>query len=336
MIRSTFSKHPFPSNTMSKIRILLLFCYLPIQLFAQEQRFEFEKGLMGSPFKLVFYAPDEAIAGRAADSAFARIGALNTIMSDYLDGSEINHLSATSGSGKAVVVSQDLYSIIRQSVEISAKTAGAFDITVGPVIQLWRRAMRRNYFPAPKEIDEARAGVGYKFVKLDGKNKVTLLTKGMRLDVGGIGKGLAADEAVRILKHFGIKSAMADAGGDLSLADAPPGAPGWKITVSSGEDSIQTYVLANVGVATSGASYRFIEHDGVKYSHIVDPKTGVGLTHHVRTTIVAPNGTLADALATAVSVAGVEKSKKMIRKFPGTKAWLIESRNGREYSWNTL
>ncbi|QRR04351.1 FAD:protein FMN transferase [Dyadobacter sandarakinus] len=292
---------------------------------------------MGSPFKLVFYAKDDSLAFRAAKAAFARVEKLNEIMSDYLDGSEINRLSATSGSGQWVPVSKELYEILAISQDISAKTDGAFDATLGPVVQLWRHATRKGIFPPEDEIRDALNRTGFSKLKMNPDGyKVMLTQKGMRLDIGGLGKGFAAEEAIRVLKSFGIRSAMMDAGGKIVLTDAPPASKGWKITVSNGSDSLKTMELANVALATSGPTYRFMEYKGVRYSHIVDPKTGIGLLFHVRTTVISPDGTVADALATAFSVAGIEKSKVYLKRFPGSKVWLVEKQDERVANWNML
>ncbi len=341
--------HPFEISLKMGIRTLrfslnislfLILFYLPTPVFGQEQRYEFKKGLMGSPFRLVLYASSDSLAEEAAGHAFARIEELNESLSDYRDGSEINRLSATSGSGKWIVVSDDLFNILFISKKISRRTRGAFDVTVGPAVQLWRRAMRRNSFPTESELKAAKRVVGYRHVKLRCQTKSVKLTRpNMRLDVGGIGKGYAADEAMKVLERMGIKSVLIDAGGDVTLNDPPPGKASWEISVYSGhpqDSSTMTIPLTNAGVATSGATYRYLEHEGTRYSHIVNPKTGVGLRFHVRTTVVAPGGALADALATALSVAGVKRSKKIIRKFPGIKVWLLETDGGEITEWGTL
>lgn len=325
--------------SFSNISIFLILFYLPALVFAQQKRYEFQRGLMGSPFRLVFYTISDSLANSAAGQVFGRIEKLNEILSDYRDGSEINRLSAQSGSGKWIAVSDDLFEVIRISRKLGKKTAGAFDITIGPVVQLWRRAMRRNRFPEEKEIAKARQAVGYRNIRLrPGKHTVRLTHPHMRLDVGGIGKGYAADEAVALFKKLGITSVLVDAGGDLTLAESPPGKEGWEVEVTSGTQSDSTIrlLLSNVGIATSGATYRYLEHNGVRYSHIVNPATGVGLRHHVRTTVIAPNGTLADALATAFSVEGIDGAMKIERRFPQIKVWLLETKQGEVKSWNTL
>ena len=321
------------------ISILFIAIYFPSQVHGQEKHYEFEKGLMGSPFRIVVYSSSDSLAQRVAQNAFSRIETLNEILSDYRDGSEINRLSAQSGTGKWIRVSDDLYKVLSVSKKISRKTRGTFDITVGPVVQLWRRAMRRNVFPTQSEIEKARRAVGYRFVKLRPRNKsVRLVRPAMRLDVGGIGKGYAADEAVRVVQKLGIKAVLIDAGGDLTLAGVPPGRQGWDVEINSGTsaDSTALVLLTDAGVATSGDNYRYLEHDGERYSHIVDPKTGIGLRYHVRTTVIAPTGTYADALATAISVAGSKRSKRIVRRFSGVQVWLLENKENKTTSWKTL
>ncbi len=305
--------------------ILFLFNF---NLFAQK-RYAFQRYLMGSEFNIVFYAANDSIAKVASDSVFRRIEFLNTVLSDYLDGSEANQLSALAGSEKWQKVSPEMFEVLSNSIAISQKTNGAFDVSIGAITQLWRRAIRRNFFPETAEIEKNKTTVGYNFIQLNAKNRsVKLLKTGTRLDFGGIGKGYAADEGIRVLKHFKIVRALIDAGGDLAIAQPPPNKPlGWAIEISSGlkdPTKMQTIFLKNCGVATSGKTYRYIDHNGKRYSHIVNPKTGVGLLNHVRTTVVAENGTVADALATAFSVLGIEKSKKIVKKFKPIKVWLLE------------
>lgn len=300
-------------------------------------RYAYSRFAMGSEFNLVFYASNDSIAKVAADSVFRRIDFLNNILSDYLDGSEVNRLSATAGTGETFYASPVLFDILQQSVYLSQQTKGAFDATIGPVIQLWRRAMRRRYFPVKAEIRAAKRAVGYRYIKFDTKERSVLLQrKGMRLDFGGIGKGYAADESLKVLQHFGITAAFLDAGGDLTLGNAPPHKKGWEIEVSSGEaDTTAKHLLTlkNCGIATSGATYRYMDYNGIRYSHIVSPHTGVGLITHTRTTVIAPNGTTADALATAFSVLGIKRGNKVAKKMKGIEVWLLEENGQSTYHY---
>lgn len=298
------------------------------QQTARLRRYAYARNAMGSEFNLVFYAPSDSLAKVASDSAFARIQYLNNLLSDYLDGSEVNRLSETAGTGQRFYASAILFEILEQSKRLSINTNGAFDVTVGPIVQLWRRAIRRNYFPDKSQLKEARDAVGYRFVQLRSEDRsVVLKRKKMRIDFGAIGKGYAADDVLKVLKSFGIERAFLDAGGDLAIGDAPPEKEGWRIEVSSGGgDTTATHILTlkNCGVATSGSTYRHFDYKGVRYSHIVSPYTGVGLTTHTRTTVIAPTGTDADALATAFSVLGIEKGKKAAKRLKGIKVWLLE------------
>lgn len=329
---------PFKVPTSSCSSRLSLFGFLLLLIFPEslnaQQRYAYFKNAMGSEFNLVFYATNDSIAKAASDSVFKRIDYLNTILSDYLDGSETNRLSATAGTGEAFIAGEILFDILQKSLYYSKQTNGTFDVTVGPMVQLWRRALRRNFFPDSLQIQEAKQAVGYKKVRIRAKNRAVILTqKGMRLDFGGIGKGYAADDALRVLRTFNITSAFLDAGGDLTIGDAPPKKKGWEIEVSSGgkdSTSKRILILSHCGVATSGNTYRFLEHKGVRYSHIVDPRTGLGLVTHTRTTVIAPNGTAADALATAFSVSGIEEGKRLAKKIKKSRVWLLEQ-NGREW-----
>lgn len=312
--------------------IFALVCFVSLKTSGQQpsslRRYAYARNAMGSEFNLVFYAPSDSLAKVASDSAFARIQLLNNLLSDYLDGSEVNRLSETAGTGQRFYASAILFDILEKSKHLSGKTNGAFDVTVGPIVQLWRRAIRRNYFPDKSQLKEARAAVGYRLVQLRGEDRsVVLKRKKMRIDFGAIGKGYAADDVLKVLKSFGIDRAFLDAGGDLTIGDAPPEKDGWRIEVSSGGgDTTATHVLTlkNCGVATSGSTYRHFDYKGVRYSHIVSPYTGVGLTRHTRTTVIAPTGTDADALATAFSVLGIEKGKKVAKRLKGIEVWLLE------------
>ncbi|WP_051398054.1 FAD:protein FMN transferase [Runella limosa] len=310
--------------------IILALCAFDVnsQEVAPLRRYAYARNAMGSEFNLVFYAPSDSLAKVASDSAFARIQLLNNLLSDYLDGSEVNRLSETAGTGQRFYASAILFDILEKSKSLSAKTNGAFDVTVGPIVQLWRRAIRRNYFPDKSQLKEARDAVGYRFVRLRAEDRsVVLKRKKMRIDFGAIGKGYAADDVLKVLKSFGIDRAFLDAGGDLAIGDAPPEKEGWRIEVSSGGgDTTATHILTlkNCGVATSGSTYRHFDYKGVRYSHIVSPYTGVGLTTHTRTTVITQNGTDADALATAFSVLGIKKSQKVAKRLKGVEVWLLE------------
>jgi FAD:protein FMN transferase len=276
------------------------------------QRQEYVQGLMGVQVRLAMYTTDENTAKTAAKAAFARVAVLEGVMSDYQRDSELMQLCDRAGSGP-VRVSTELFEVLDCAKEVSEATDGAFDVTVGPLIQLWRRSRKTAKLPDPAELAAAREKVGFSHIKLDRKNQTIELTQpGMRLDLGGIGKGYAGDEAIRVLKEHGVASALFEAGGDIVVSSAPPDHPrGWVIAT---EDN-RKLTLSNAAVSTSGYTAQFVEIDGVPYSHVVDPHTGIGLTNQFAATIIARRGITTDALSTAATVLGPERSKMLLKRF---------------------
>jgi FAD:protein FMN transferase len=273
-------------------------------------RFEFEQPQMGVPFRIVLYAPNEVVAQAAAEKAMARVAELNAIMSDYEYDSELSKFGRTSGSGQKVKVSNDLWIVLKRSQEIAKASNGAFDITIAPLIQLWRKARREKVMPSSEAIEKAKARVGYTNLVLK-DHSAELKIPDMRLDLGGIAKGYAADEALKVLRNQGFTHAMAAASSDIALGNPPPGEKGWKVQLYD----TNTLVLHNCGVSTSGDLFQFVEIDGKRYSHIVDPKTGLGLTDHSLVTVIAKDAFTSDSLETTISIMGPERGLKLAQKF---------------------
>jgi thiamine biosynthesis lipoprotein len=295
-------------------------------------RYEFTEPQMGVPFKIVVYAADDTIANRAARAAFARVETLNAVLSDYEDDSELVRLSHGSPHAQPVKVSDDLFRVLAFSQDLARRSDGAFDVSVGPLVQLWRRARRQRALPSDELLRRARAAVDYRAIKLDAKLKTVQLTKPkMRLDLGGIGIGYAVDEALKVLKAEGIRSAMIDASGDIGTLDAPPGAAGWRIGIVPDKKTGQPtrfVLLANRALTVTGDAYQYVEIDGVRYSHIVDPRTGLGLTNQTEVTVIAKDCTTADGFDTAISVLGREKGLALAAATPGVEALIVQFENG--------
>jgi thiamine biosynthesis lipoprotein len=271
------------------------------------RRFEYTHPQMGTVFRLIFYTEKDSMqAAGIARLVFDRVDALNASMSDYLPDSELNRLCATAGSGRPVAVSDDLWEVLRWSVEFSRKSEGAFDVSIGPLTRLWRRARNLKEAPDSARVEEARALTDYRNIELRHGKTVVLKKTGMRLDLGGIAQGYAADVCLKMLKQNGIRRALADAGGDIAIGEPPPGKKGWEIALPTPRDSLPpvTLQLARCGITTSGATWRYLEINGRRYSHIIDPRSGWGLTHRVMVTVQAPDAMSADAWATACSVMG--------------------------------
>lgn len=297
---------------------------------------------MGVEFELVVYAPDQAAAERALDAAFARIAELDRLLSDYNPSSELSQLSLSSSpprreSGtlpQPVPVGRDLWEVLSFAQRMSEATGGAFDVTIGPLTRLWRSARRRRELPDAAELTEARAAVGYQALTLDPNGRrVTLHKSQMRLDLGGIAKGYAADEAVRAVHGCGLTRVLARASGDIATADPPPGESGWLVgvaTLDPDQPPQRMLLLSHRAVSTSGDARQHLVVGGRRYSHILDPRTGEPVHGRSSVTVVSPLGMLADSLATACSVVGPEEALRLVARFPGSELLMVhEDEQGR-------
>ncbi|NUN99251.1 MAG: FAD:protein FMN transferase [Saprospiraceae bacterium] len=279
---------------------------------------------MGTVFRLVFYTEkDSTVAKNIARQVFDRVDTLNAVFSDYLPESELNRLSDKAGSGKKIKVSEDLWHILCLSKKYAKASKGAFDPTVGALTRLWRRARHLKEAPDSARVAAALKTVDYRSIRFFKNRQIQLKRKGTRLDLGGIAQGYAADECLARLREAGILAALADAGGDIALGDAPPGYKGWTVERITSDSTKEVLVLANCGITTSGALYRFFEAaNGVRYSHIINPQTGWGITKHHLVTVLALNAVAADAWATALSVTGKSTRKKWQKRPARTRVWI--------------
>jgi len=291
-------------------------------------RYEYQQPQMGLPFRIVLYARDPVEAEAAANAAFHRIEELNDILSDYDEESELSKLSRSSGQGREVRVSYDLWKVLERAQALAVRSDGAFDVTVGPYVNLWRKARRERKMPDPARIAQARLAVGYRHVRLNSKyHTVQLLAPDMRLDLGGIAKGYAVDEALKVLRCIGISRALVAGGGDMAVGDPPPGKSGWRIELSpldtTNAPPARFIRLSHAAIATSGDLFQRLEIDGQRYSHIVDPHTGVGLTDHSLVSVIARDCITADSLTKVVSVLGPEKGIQFIENTPRVAARVV-------------
>ncbi len=295
------------------------------------RRWEYSLQRMGTLFRIALCSADENVASRAAQEAFERVEQLEQSMSDYREDSEIRRL-CREAVWNPTAVSHDLFLVLDRARFVSRLTGGAFDITVGPVVALWREARRTGRPPDPQALERTRDSVGYEYIELDPLRHTVLLTRyGMQLDLGGIAKGFAADAALQVLNARGIHRAMIDAGGDLVLGDPPPGEHGWRIALPNpdshgpGPDRL---VLSRIGVATSGDAYQHLDADGRRYSHIVNPANGTGITDSISTTVLAPDGVTADALATGLSILPAADALKVADSLPRVSVMLMRRVGG--------
>ena len=285
-----------------------------------EEKFSFSRPLMGTGFSVVCYTGDRAAAEKAVEAAFAKAEEVNAAASDYLPESELSLLSSKP-VGAPVPLSPLLFGLLEHSRRIAEATNGAFDPTLGPMTKLWRETRTSGRLPDPEKLAAARASSGWRHFTLDPESRtITLLRENMAFDLGGIAKGYAADLMLDSLAAAGIRQALVTAGGDIRLGDAPPGREGWNVALKTFDvgknDEILT--LSNAAVSTSGDLHQSVEIEGVSYSHILDPATGLGLTHRIAASVIADEAKLSDALATSACVLGVDGSGAL-RKIAGVR-----------------
>jgi FAD:protein FMN transferase len=310
------------------LRLLVLLSTGYAAYGGEPKRFEYEEPHMGTKFRMVLYAEEKATADRAAKAAFARVAELNRIMSDYLADSELMKLCKRNEKESIgpVKVSDELFFVLAKAKEVSELSDGAFDVTIGPVVRLWRQARKDRQLPDEDERKEALSRVGHKKMALDPKEKtVDLKVPGMILDLGGIAKGYAADEALKLIAANGITSALVAASGDIAVSGPPPGKPGWRIDIAPlpGQKEKRQLVLKDMAVSTSGDAEQFVDIAGVRYSHVVDPRTALGLTGRRSVTVIARRGIESDSLTKVASILPADEAVKKIETVDGAATWIV-------------
>ena len=303
------------------------------QANAQEKRFSFSQPKMGSPFNIIFYATDSANANLIAKECFQLVDSFVSIYSDYIDSSELNRLCTRAGNQEPVPLSPALYDILMQSKFGYEKSHGSFDISLGPLTRLWRKARKEKIFPADSMVKEKLLICGFDKIRIDTlAHTAELLQKGMQLDLGGIGQGYIAQKTIDFLKTKNIHNALVDVSGDIAAIGRPPGKAGWTVAINvpeQGETLLKKQLLIrDMAVTTSGDVYQFFEHDGKRYSHIVDPKTGYGITSQKNVTVIAKDGTMADWLTKACSILPISQAKKLAHSL-GAEVLIGEMKNGK-------
>jgi thiamine biosynthesis lipoprotein len=286
-----------------------------------EQRFEFAQLHMGVETRLVVYARDEAVAREACRAAYARIAELEQIASDYRPSSELMQLCQKfqAPNSPPVRVSGDLWTLLQYAQKVSKSSKGAFDVSIGPLVKLWRQSRRTKILASPEALRHARDRVGWKRIVLDSRARaVRLKTPDMQLDLGGIAKGYAGDCALQVLASHGVPRALFESGGDIVASAPPPNERGWKVRLPEGE----TILLARGALSTSGDTVQWVEIGGRRYSHVLDPRTGLGLSDRWIATVLAPRGITTDALSTAATILGPKGVARLQRDFPGARIWV--------------
>ena len=288
---------------------------------SETRRHSYAAVLMGVRMEIVLYAPDEETGRIAAKDAFGRIAVIEQVASTYRGNSELSRL-VKRRNADAVVVSQDLFNLLEMSKRLHESTDGAFDCSVYKLVQAWRRAAEAKILPEPLVFETLRRISRSDQIELDGETRSVKLKEGVAITLDGIAKGYAGDAALEVLKAHGISRALIDLSGDVVIGDPPPGEEAWSVSLDFGDPDVPTMrlALANCAVATSGDTEQFFEIDGVRYSHIIDPRTGMACTNRTAACVIAPTGSLADALATAACVLGTADASEVLARFEDVSA----------------
>ena len=284
-------------------------------LQAQTRKFSYSEMKMGSAFNLIIVSADSNKANHLARKSYELVDSLNHIFSNYDSSSELSKINASAGL-LPYKMSTAMLDLVQKSQYAYIQSKGAYDISIGPLSSLWRNARKAKLFPEASTVLATKKLVGLNQVKINKRlGTIFLPNANMQLDFGGIAKGYIAQWVINFLKANGIQQALVDAGGDIVMSGPPLNQQGWLIGVNLPETTDQLLnkklQLSNCSVATSGDVYQFIEYKGVKYSHIINPLTGYGVTNLRNVTIVAKTGATADWLATACSILPIKEAKQL-------------------------
>lgn len=294
--------------------IALLVFSTPL-LQAQTRKFSYSEMKMGSAFNLIIVSADSNKANHLARKSYELVDSLNHIFSNYDSSSELSKINASAGL-LPYKMSTAMLDLVQKSQYAYIQSKGAYDISIGPLSSLWRNARKAKLFPEASTVLATKKLVGLNQVKINKRlGTIFLPNANMQLDFGGIAKGYIAQWVINFLKANGIQQALVDAGGDIVMSGPPLNQQGWLIGVNLPETTDQLLnkklQLSNCSVATSGDVFQFIEYKGVKYSHIINPLTGYGVTNLRNVTIVAKTGATADWLATACSILPIKEAKQL-------------------------
>ena len=283
---------------------------------------------MGSEFSIDLYAPDDEMAEQWMQISFEEIDRLEDLLSNYRPTSELSRISREAGKGP-VVTDPETFAFLEKAVELSRRSDGAFDMTVGPLMRAWGFFFNQGRVPSEAELAALRAKTGWRHIKLDAEKRTVYFDNGvsMELDPGGIGKGYAVDRVVALLREQGVKAALVS-GGSSSIygVGAPPGEAGWKVNVP---DPVQAGVpmtsvdLKDMSLSTSACTEKFFIKNGHRYCHILNPHTERPVEDKLQTTVIAPSTTESDALSTATFVLEPDAALRLVGTFPGAAAVLV-------------
>lgn len=296
-----------------------------------DQKFSLVTKLMGNRFEFTVIANNKAFAESAINKAVEEVKRIEKVFSTFNADSEINKINDNAGI-KPLQVSKEVYQLIRRSIKISEITQGAFDITYGSIDKkLWNFDMNMTSLPDAATARQSVRFINYKNILIDEAHQTVFLKeKGMRIGFGGIGKGYAAEKAKQVLIAEGIAAGIVNAAGDLTTWGVQTNKKPWTVGIANPNMASQVFSeleISNKAIATSGSYIKFVMINGKKYSHTIDPRTGMPVSGIKSVTIIAPDAELADALATPVTVMGIKAGLYLINQLPSVHCIIIDDDN---------
>jgi thiamine biosynthesis lipoprotein len=320
------------SSCVIGLLILMLACTV-LESARSMQRIEASRMSMASLYSIVAYAERPDDARRTLERALDEVDRIDRLMSHYREDSPLSRVNREAARGP-VPIDRELFDFISLALKYAAESDGAFDVTVGPLMKAWGFFRGEGRFPTDAELTKARSATGLKHVTLNARDRTIRFDReGVEIDLGGIAKGYAVDRAVEILQRGGVQSALVSAGGSTIYAlGKPPDKPHWTVAIQDPINSLKVgfdMPLLNRALSISGVSEKFFELDGVRYSHIMDPRTGRPVQGVLSVIVQAPTGTAGDAIDNVLFVQGVERGRAFLRHHAGVDAtFLLPAANG--------
>lgn len=291
-----------------------------------------EEAIMGTAVRVELWADDKAAGEAAIAAVMAEMHRIDREMSPYKPESELSRINREAAD-HPVPISAEMFDILSRSIEFSKLSGGAFDITFSSVGYMYD--YRHHIKPTDKEIEQALPGINYRHMLLDAqKRTVKFARPGVRIDLGGIGKGYAVDNSIALLKKRGITHAIVTAGGDSRVLGDRRGRP-WMVGIRDPrrkDNVVAVLPLINSAISTSGDYERYFEVDGVRYHHILNPKTGRSATGVHSVSVIGPDATTTDGLTKPVFILGPEKGLRLIESIPGVDVVIVDANGKMFYS----
>lgn len=309
-----------------QIGTLFIILLIAVPISAQ-QSFHRSLKLMGSGFQITVVVKDSTEANRVIDLAISEISRIEKLISSWDPNSETSEINMNAGI-KGVKVSAELYDLIERAIGLSGLTDGAFDISYASMDKIWKFDGSMKKMPSKEEIKSSVSKVGFQKIILDSRNKsVFLKDKGMKIGFGAIGKGYAADQAKALLLKNNVQAGIINASGDMNTWGRQPNGNEWTVAITNPLNKAKSAAvlpISNGAVVTSGNYEKFVQFNGIRYAHIIDPRTGYPATGILSVTVFAPKAELADALATSVFVMGIETGINRINQLPKVECVIID------------